>query len=78
MQSDPKGFASLVDGLLDDIFKFATLMPRVAKNDVRSDYLSEVDEIIELAEIRDEILRRVDVAILQVWYLGLYIPHAKP
>lgn len=55
-----------MEGLLDDIFKFASLVPRVAKHSTRSDYLSEVDEIVELAEIREEILRRVDAVIHQV------------
>lgn len=55
-----------MEGLLDDIYKFASLVPRVAKHSNRTDYLSEVEEIIELAEIRDEILRRVDAVIHQV------------
>ena len=55
-----------MEGLLEDIFKFATLMPRVATNTKRPDYLQEVDDIMELAEIREEVLRRVDVAINQV------------
>lgn len=58
-----------MEGLLDDIYKFASLVPRVAKNSDRTDYLCEVDEIIELAEIRDEILRRVDAVIHQVRYI---------
>ena len=55
-----------MEGLLDDIFKFASLVPRVAKHLPRTDYLAEVDDIIELAEIREEILRRVDAVINQV------------
>ncbi len=66
MQNDPDGFSALVEGLLDDIFKFASLVNRIATHSTRLDYLNEVDDIIELAEIREEIMRRVDGAIHQV------------
>ena len=56
---------------MDDIFKFATLMPRVAAHTGRPDYLQEVDDIIELAELRDDILRRVEAVINQVWKVEL-------
>ena len=66
LQTDPNGFAAIVESLLDDIFKFATLMPRVASHLNRPDYLQEVDDILELAELREDILRRVDAVINQV------------
>ena len=55
-----------MEGLIEDIFKFASLVPRVATHHNRSDYLGEVDDIIELAEIREELQRRVDTVITQV------------
>lgn len=48
------------------MFKFATLMPRVAANIRQPNYLSEVEEICDLSDIRDEILQRVSAVIEQV------------
>ena len=55
-----------MEGLIDDIFKFGSLMPRLHKQRNQSDYLGELDEIAELSDIRDEILSRVSAAITQV------------
>lgn len=41
----PDSFHSLVDSLLDDIFNFTTLVPRVAKHKDLSDYHSDVEEV---------------------------------
>ena len=41
-------------------------MPRLAKHHNQPDYLSELDEIAELSDIRDEILSRVSAGITQV------------
>ena len=61
-----------MESLLDDIFKFATLVPRVAAHAPRANYLQEVDDIMELAELREDILRRVDAVINQViFFKGL-------
>jgi len=54
-----------VDSILEDIFNFATLIPRVARLEV-PDYLEDVEEMDELSDIRDEILRRVSLAITKV------------
>ena len=56
-----------MEGLIDDIFKFGSLMPRLHKQHNQSDYLGELDEIAELSDIRDEILSRVSAAITQVY-----------
>ena len=41
-------------------------MPRLAKHHNQPDYLSELDEIAELSDIRDEILSRASAGITQV------------
>ena len=51
---------------MEDIFKFATLVPRVASHNIQPDYLEEVEEMEELASIREEIFRRVTQAIIKV------------
>ena len=66
LQDAPDGFYRLVEGLIDDIFKFGTLMPRLTKLHQQPDYLAELDEIAELSDMKDEILSRVSSAITQV------------
>lgn len=41
----PDGFYPLVEGLLDDAFRFASLVPRVAKHHVMTDYHADVEEV---------------------------------
>ena len=44
-QDSPNSFYVLVESLLNDIFKFASLVPRVAKHGGSSDYLSDVEDV---------------------------------
>ena len=46
-QDATDGFYALVESLLDDVFNFASLVPRVAKHKDLSDYLSDVEEVRE-------------------------------
>ena len=39
------GFYELIESLLDDIFNFASLVPRVAKHKELTDYLTDVEEV---------------------------------
>lgn len=55
-----------MDSLLEDIFNFASLVPRVASHFTQTDYLGDVDDMDELSEIREEILRRVKLALHKV------------
>lgn len=41
------GFSALVEGMLEDIFGFATLVPRVAAHLCLPDYHSDVEEVRE-------------------------------
>lgn len=44
-QDSSDSFYVLVESLLSDIFKFASLVPRVAKHGGFSDYLSDVEDV---------------------------------
>ena len=44
-QDAPEGFFSMVDSLLDDIFHFGSLVPRVATHLEAQDYRVELDEV---------------------------------
>ena len=44
-QEDTDGFYALVESLLDDVFRFASLVPRVAKHKEPTDYHSDVEEV---------------------------------
>ena len=55
-----------MEGLLDDVFRVASLVRRVATHTEQQDYLAQVEEIVELSDARDEILNRVSNVITQV------------
>ena len=55
-----------MEGLLDDVFRVASLVRRVATHTEQQDYLAQVKEIVELSDARDEILNRVSNVITQV------------
>ena len=57
-QEVPNGFFAIVEELLDDVFKFASLVPRVAAHKGMPDYLSEVEELADLIDMREEVLSR--------------------
>ena len=65
-QESTDGFYVLVESLLDDIFRFASLMSHVASHYEQPDYLTDVEEIAELSEMKEDILNRVSNAITQV------------
>ena len=45
----PEGFYNMVEGLLDDIFHFASLIPRVATHLEAQDYRTDLDEVRPLS-----------------------------
>ena len=57
-------------GLLDDIFRVGSLVPHVAEHTDQPDYLSDVEEMEELSDQRDDLLQRVSNAITQVYVLA--------
>ena len=44
-QEAADGFYALVESLLDDVFNFGVLVPRVAKHKEMEDYLTDVEEV---------------------------------
>ena len=60
---EPNSFYTIVEGLIDDLFKAASLIPRVAVHSGLEGYHTDVEEIAELSDIRDEILSRVQKGI---------------
>ena len=52
--------------MLDDMFRFGSLVRRVAAHNDQADYLVDVEEMMELSDQRDEVLARVSNAITQV------------
>ena len=60
------GFYQLIESLLADTFKFAQLVPRVAKHLEEANYLSDVEEIVELSDQREELLNHTHKVIEQV------------
>ena len=47
-QDATDGFCNMVESLLDDIFQFASLVPRVATHLEAQDYRVDLDEVNEL------------------------------
>ena len=62
-QDESRGFSVMVEDLLDDMFGFASLIPRIAAHKGMVDYLPEVEELAELLDLREEIMTRVTSAI---------------
>ena len=44
-QDSPGSFYALVDSILDEVFEFATLVPRVAAHKDMPNYLTDVEEV---------------------------------
>lgn len=44
-QDAPNGFYNMVDSLLDDVYQFASLVPRVATHLDAQDYRVDLDEV---------------------------------
>lgn len=44
-QDHTEGFYNMVDGLLDEVFRFASLVPRVATHLETPDYHTDVEEV---------------------------------
>lgn len=60
---EPDSFFALIEELLDDIFHVASLVSRVAAHRDMTDYLSEVEELAELLDMREEVMARATAAV---------------
>lgn len=54
-----EGFQALVEDLIDDMFCFGSLVPRVAIHKGSMDYLSDIQELADLLDMKEEISSRV-------------------
>ena len=61
-QGMDEGFVTLVENLLEDIFNFASLVPRIATHKGVANYLSEVQELADLLDMKEELMSRVTAA----------------
>jgi dynein heavy chain len=61
-QEATNSFMSLIEDILGDMFNVASLVPRVAKHKEVDNYQSEVEELAELLDLKEEILNRVTIA----------------
>ncbi|XP_068103478.1 dynein beta chain, ciliary-like [Hyperolius riggenbachi] len=59
-------FYSIIEGLLQDTYRIASLFPRVAEHFGKQTYQLDVDEMEELREMHGEIMRRVHSTIVNV------------
>ncbi|XP_065180851.1 dynein beta chain, ciliary-like [Sycon ciliatum] len=55
-------FFDLVDGLVQDMFKQCSLFARIAPHLENSSYQSDVEDILELSDKRNELMERVNIA----------------
>ena len=53
----------LIEELVEGMFQFASLVPRVATHKQAKDYLSEVEELTELVDLREEVIHRATSAV---------------
>ncbi|KAK3590847.1 hypothetical protein CHS0354_024585 [Potamilus streckersoni] len=53
------GFYDLVDGLVGDIYKQASLIPRLAKHSGQEHYQPDLEDMDELSEMRQELMERM-------------------
>ena len=61
----PDGFAALVEGVVEDVFNMATLIPRVASHLEATDYVKDMEEIVDLSDKKEEIANCVSLVVDQ-------------
>ncbi|CAK8695850.1 unnamed protein product [Clavelina lepadiformis] len=59
IENAPSGFLDLIEGLLIDVYKMSSLMPRVAPQVGQANYLADMEDMGELAAMRNDLLNRV-------------------
>lgn len=57
------GFYELVEGLVQDVFHVATLVPRLAKHNGMEHYQADVEDMLELGEMKGELMDRCQTVI---------------
>ena len=61
----PDGFLSLVEGVVEDMFNFASLVPRVASHLEATNYVKDMEEIVDLSDKKEEILNCAQLVVEQ-------------
>lgn len=57
------GFYELVDSLVNDIYKQAALIPRLASHLEHADYMQDLEEMEDLAEMKTELMDRMNAVM---------------
>lgn len=57
------GFYDLVDGIINDIYAMASLVSRLAEHNESAHYQADLDDMLELSEMRQELMERVTTVI---------------
>ena len=60
------GFMELIEGIVDDAYKLSSLIPRIAKHNGMDHYQIELDDMLDLSEMRHELMDRVTAVINKV------------
>lgn len=58
------GYYDLVDGLVGDVYKQASLIPRLATHTGIAHYQEDLEEMDELSEMRTDLMERVTGTLL--------------
>ncbi|CAK8676513.1 unnamed protein product [Clavelina lepadiformis] len=53
------GFYEVVEGLIRDMYKMASLTPRLLKDGESEDYQAEMEDMADLSDLKNEILERI-------------------
>ncbi len=61
-QDASDGFLPLMESFLEDIFRFGSIVPRIAQHLEPPHYQTDVEEIVELVDMREEVMTRVEKA----------------
>lgn len=54
------GFYELVEGLVTDIYRQAALIPRLAIHTGREDYQMDLEQMVDLSDMRNELMERMN------------------
>ena len=57
------GFMELIEGIVDDAYKLSSLIPRIAKHNGMDHYQIELDDMLDLSEMRHDLMDRVSAVI---------------
>ncbi|XP_032831905.2 dynein axonemal heavy chain 9 isoform X1 [Petromyzon marinus] len=61
-QDSGEGLADLVEALVNDVYRVSSLVPRLAVHSSFPHYQADMEDMVDLADMRDELMRRVRTA----------------